>query len=137
MHNLRTIVEAVLATGLTKVTLKCDTENAILALRRAAQTELAKRGVETLPEDGCEKTGRYAHTGPALAGRYRDFTRWLRARPERNIIVVAHHNVFLGLVGISFLNCEATRGRRGRRSAATPCGRSRRTWGRNERKHRD
>ena len=30
----------------------------------------------------------------------------LARRPERNIVVVGHHNVFLGMLGVTFRNCE-------------------------------
>ena len=52
--------------------------------------------LDALPEEWCDKRGAYAHTGAALGARYRKFTAWLQTRPERNVIVVAHHNVFLG-----------------------------------------
>jgi len=54
-----------------------------------------------------KKEGRYKATRENLKERYNDFLRWLAQREEMRIIVVAHHNVFLFLSGISFLNCEA------------------------------
>jgi len=54
-----------------------------------------------------KKEGRYKPKGENLQARYDDFKRWLAQREESRIIVVAHHNVFLFLSGISFLNCEA------------------------------
>eukprot|EP00937_MAST-01D_sp_MAST-1D-sp2_P002033 g2033.t1 len=62
--------------------------------------------LDSLEENWCEKVGPYAHTGPALAGRFRSFTTWAQQQPEKNMIVVAHHNVFLGMFGLTFLNCE-------------------------------
>lgn len=54
-----------------------------------------------------KKVGRYACSGEKLQIRYDDFLRWLVQREESRIIVVGHHNVFLFLAGISFINCEA------------------------------
>ena len=31
---------------------------------------------------------------------------WLASREETTVVVVAHHNVFLALLKVSFLNCE-------------------------------
>ena len=61
---------------------------------------------DEVPERWCEKSGMYAHTGTALAARFDRFCRWLARRPERNIIVVGHHNVFLGMLSVTFRNCE-------------------------------
>lgn len=61
---------------------------------------------ESLPELWCIKEGIYEHNGPALAARYDRFCNWLANRPEKNIIVVGHHNVYLGMLGVSFHNCE-------------------------------
>ena len=41
-----------------------------------------------------------------LKDRLQVFEEWLAGRPEKVVIVVAHHNVFLGLLGVSFKNCE-------------------------------
>jgi broad specificity phosphatase PhoE len=34
------------------------------------------------------------------------FEQWLAERSEEVVIIVAHHNVFLGLLGVTFKNCE-------------------------------
>ena len=84
----------------------CDTGRPASEVRAEFEAAYPCLPFDTLPEDWCQKEGLYAHTGNALAMRFRKFTRWLQARPEQNVLVVAHHNVFLGMLGISFLNCE-------------------------------
>ena len=87
----------------------CDTGRPASEVRAEFEAAYPCLPFDTLPEDWCQKEGLYAHTGDALATRFRKFTRWLQGRPERNVLVVAHHNVFLGMFGISFLNCEVRR----------------------------
>ena len=61
---------------------------------------------DTLPADWWEKKALYQDTGVCLAARLTKFLEWARAQPQQHVIVVAHHNVFLALVGITFKNCE-------------------------------
>lgn len=56
--------------------------------------------------DWTVKEGDYAHTGPAIQHRLHRFTQWLASREEEVIVVVAHHNVLLAMVGVSFFNAE-------------------------------
>jgi len=53
-----------------------------------------------------KKEGDYAHDGKKIKARLRRFTKWLLNRPERNIAIVGHHNIFLALLEFSFMNCE-------------------------------
>jgi len=54
-------------------------------------------------EEGWEvKKGLNKDTGAALLGRLERFLAWLRPREERTVVVVAHHNVFLALLRVSF-----------------------------------
>eukprot|EP00471_Norrisiella_sphaerica_P005629 CAMPEP_0184490014 /NCGR_PEP_ID=MMETSP0113_2-20130426/16931_1 /TAXON_ID=91329 /ORGANISM="Norrisiella sphaerica, Strain BC52" /LENGTH=323 /DNA_ID=CAMNT_0026873739 /DNA_START=43 /DNA_END=1014 /DNA_ORIENTATION=- len=57
-------------------------------------------------EDWHEKTGDNRDRGPLLQKRFNRFTKWVMDRPEKDVIVVAHHNIFLANVGVSFRNCE-------------------------------
>lgn len=84
----------------------CDCGSPASALRDEFGAEYPFLPFDTLPEDWCEKIGPYVHTGEALAARYRKFTCWLRRQPEHNVLVVGHHNVYLGMLGVSFINCE-------------------------------
>jgi len=52
------------------------------------------------------KEGDWAHKGSAIQHRLHRFTQWLASRKEERIVVVAHHNVLLAMVGVSFYNAE-------------------------------
>jgi len=56
------------------------------------------------PSGQWRKRGPYAYS--ALSERMGRLAAWLRRRPERVIVVVAHHGVLLRFLGIEFLNCE-------------------------------
>ena len=58
-------------------------------------------------EDGWErKDGINKDLPVPLKTRLTRFQEWLAKRPERRVVVVAHHNVFLALLRVSFFNCE-------------------------------
>ena len=67
-----------------------------------------------LPEEWYAKAGHYNfltnYSCPQgqqlLWERMRVATQWLCDRPEKSLIIVAHHTVFTFLVGMEFHNCE-------------------------------
>eukprot|EP00466_Bigelowiella_natans_P005647 jgi/Bigna1/89272/estExt_fgenesh1_pg.C_460086 len=59
-----------------------------------------------IQEDWHEKKDDYRDQGPLLTKRFNRFKKWMLERPEKDVIVVAHHNIFLANLGISFQNCE-------------------------------
>jgi len=63
----------------------------------------------TVPSDWNSKTGPYAPTNDALAKRAAKVRRWLKARPEKQIVVVTHAGFLRWLTGGeggAFENCE-------------------------------
>ncbi|GJE83958.1 phosphoglycerate mutase-like protein [Phanerochaete sordida] len=68
--------------------LPCDTGSPREVLE--ADPEFAGLDFSELTPDWTSKQGFYASTVPALQARARWIRRWLRARPEREIVVVAH-----------------------------------------------
>ena len=54
-----------------------------------------------------DDVARVVRGGTAL--RCAEFTRWLAARPEARVVVVAHKNVFEELLGLDFANCQVRR----------------------------
>lgn len=58
-----------------------------------ADLEYAGLDFSELTPDWTSKQGFYACTVPALQNRARWVRRWLRARPERDIVVVAHGDI--------------------------------------------
>ncbi|KAH9853359.1 phosphoglycerate mutase-like protein [Lenzites betulinus] len=68
--------------------LPCDTGSDRATL--AADPEYAALDLSLLTPDWNSKRGAYAASEPALRARARWVRRWLRARPERSIAVVAH-----------------------------------------------
>mmetsp|Transcript_14130 Transcript_14130/g.21460 ORF Transcript_14130/g.21460 Transcript_14130/m.21460 type:complete len:288 (-) Transcript_14130:286-1149(-) len=52
------------------------------------------------------KEGDYRDKGPLLQKRFQKFAEWVKQRPEDDILVVAHHNIFLANLYTSFKNCE-------------------------------
>lgn len=43
---------------------------------------------------------------PQVEERVRQFAAWVRARPERSVLVVSHHDLLLNLGGSELANCE-------------------------------
>ncbi|KAL2818471.1 histidine phosphatase superfamily [Aspergillus cavernicola] len=68
----------------------CDTGSDTEALKK----EIAEKGLPvdtSLVEEGWNvKTGRYAPTNAAVSQRARTARRWLKARPEKEIVMVSH-----------------------------------------------
>lgn len=86
--------------------VQCDTGRHPAELREEFGEVHPHLPYDALAPDWHVKQGRYVDSGPALATRLAAFTTWLQQQRERTVIVVAHHNVFLALLGVSFTNCE-------------------------------
>lgn len=84
----------------------CDTGRPPAEIREEFADSYPFLPYHDLPEGWHLKEGPYRDTGPVLASRLTSFTKWVQDQPEKTVIVVAHHNVFLALLGVTFLNCE-------------------------------
>lgn len=86
--------------------INCDCGSPLSTIRSEFEKEHPFIDFSELAEDWHLKVGEYRDQGPLLTKRFNRFTRWLMDQPEETIVVVAHHNIFLANLGISFKNCE-------------------------------
>ncbi|KAI1503680.1 histidine phosphatase superfamily [Biscogniauxia marginata] len=75
----------------------CDTGSAREALE--ARPEFAAFDLSPLTPDWTSKRGFWAADGASLAARARWVRRYLRGRPERNIVLVAHGDILRRITG--------------------------------------
>ncbi|KAA8644257.1 uncharacterized protein ATNIH1004_008456 [Aspergillus tanneri] len=68
----------------------CDTGSDPAVLKREIEEKGLPVDAGLVTENWNDKTGRYAPTNEAVAARARDARRWLKARPEKEIVLVTH-----------------------------------------------
>ncbi|KAL1960115.1 hypothetical protein VTO42DRAFT_287 [Malbranchea cinnamomea] len=69
----------------------CDLGSDLAALETEVREKDLPVDLSLVTEGWNDKSkGRYAPTTPAIAARAREARRWLKARPEKNIVVVSH-----------------------------------------------
>mmetsp|Transcript_39350 Transcript_39350/g.93078 ORF Transcript_39350/g.93078 Transcript_39350/m.93078 type:complete len:250 (-) Transcript_39350:179-928(-) len=84
----------------------CDTGSPVETIKESFKAQAHLLDFSCM-RDGWElKEGPNKDTAEAIKARLARFTSWLASRPERSVVVVAHHNLFLGLLKVSFRNCE-------------------------------
>ncbi|KAL4791679.1 histidine phosphatase superfamily [Aspergillus venezuelensis] len=71
----------------------CDTGSDPVDLRREIEEKGLPVDASLVQEGWNVKTGRYAPTNAAVGQRARDARRWLKARPENEIVMVSHGGV--------------------------------------------
>jgi broad specificity phosphatase PhoE len=71
----------------------CDTGSDPSALRKEIDEKGLPVDASLVHEGWNVKTGRYAPTNAAVGARARDARRWLKARPEKEIVMVSHGGV--------------------------------------------
>ncbi|RDW81207.1 uncharacterized protein DSM5745_04764 [Aspergillus mulundensis] len=71
----------------------CDTGSDPSALRKEIEEKGLPVDASLVHEGWNVKTGRYAPTNAAVGARARDARRWLKARPEKEIVMVSHGGV--------------------------------------------
>ncbi|KAL4989973.1 histidine phosphatase superfamily [Aspergillus falconensis] len=71
----------------------CDTGSDPSALRKEIEDKGLPVDASLVHEGWNVKTGRYAPTNAAVGARARDARRWLKARPEKEIVMVSHGGV--------------------------------------------
>jgi len=86
--------------------VRCDTGSPLEELKEYFKDDGGLLNFDELWAGWHLKQGEFVDTGPALRNRLQRFTAWLLARPEKHILVVAHHNLLVILLGVTFLNCE-------------------------------
>jgi len=84
----------------------CDTGSPLPTVQEMFAADHGIIDWSEVPEGWHLKEGINKDLPAPLKARISRFQEWLAAREETTVVVVAHHNVFLALLKVSFLNCE-------------------------------
>ncbi|EDN10066.1 phosphoglycerate mutase [Histoplasma capsulatum] len=68
----------------------CDVGSDLAVLRKEVEENGMPVDLELVGEDWNSKKGKWAPSAEAIANRAREARRWLKARPEKEIVVVSH-----------------------------------------------
>jgi len=87
----------------------CDTGSPIDKIKDIFKEQLHLLDFSAMYDGWERKEGVNLDTAKTIQARLGRFELWLKGRPEHSAVVVAHHNLLLGLLRVSFRNCEVRR----------------------------